>query len=343
MAIATPLAGELVATIRKVDQRLEVLYDPDLLPPTRYPNDHRGVAGFTRTDERQRRWQAMIQQAEVLFGIPGDTSQGLREAVRSNPGLRFVQATAAGAGEQVRGAELTREELARVAVASASGVHAGPLAEFCILGLLAFVKDLPRLLADQRSHSWSHYPVGELRDRTLLIVGLGEIGDEVARLAHAMGMSVIAITRTGRSDSPHVQAVYDSRALNTLLPTADAVVITLPLTDETRGLIDAGAISKMKPGATLVNVGRGGVIDEGALAAALREKKLAGAALDVFATEPLPDDSPLWELPNALLSPHTAALAMRENERIVALFAENLRRYLHGQELINRVNPQHFY
>jgi phosphoglycerate dehydrogenase-like enzyme len=343
VAIATPLDGELVAEIRKVDQRLEVLYQPDLLPPTRYPNDHRGVADFVRTDEGERRWQAMIQQAQVLFGIPGDTFEGLREAVRSNPGLRFVQATAAGAGEQVRKAELTREELARVAIASASGVHAGPLAEFCIFGLLAFAKDLPRLLADQQSHSWSQYPVAELRDRTLLIVGLGKIGDEVARLAQALGMSVIAITRSGTSDSPHLEAVYDTGALTPLLPAADAVVITLPLTDETRGLIDANAISKMKPGATLVSVGRGGVIDETALVSALRTKKLAGAALDVYATEPLPDDSPLWELPNVLLSPHTAALAMRENERIIALFAENLRRYLHGRELISRVNPEQFY
>ncbi len=343
VAIATPLDAQLVATIQDADQCLEVLYHPELLPPTRYPNDHQGSDRFIRDVEQERRWGAMIKQAEVLFGIPGDSAHGLKETVSGNPRLRFVQATAAGAGEQVRAAELTEAELTQVAVTSTSGVHAGPLAEFCILGLLAFAKGLSRLLDDQRAHRWGHYPMGELRDQTLLVVGFGKVGKEVARLAQAMGMRVTAINRAGASDSPYVEAVHDPGALTRLLPGADALVITLPLTDETRGLIDADAISRMKPGAILINVGRGGVVDETALVAALREQKLAGAALDVYASEPLANDSPLWTLPNALLSPHTAALTMRENERIVALFIENLRRYRHGEKLINRVDPQHFY
>ena len=116
-------------------------------------------------------------------------------------------------------------------------------------------------------------------------------------------------------------------------------MICVPLTDATRGLIDAKAVSLIKPGATLVNVGRGAVINEDTLVEALRDGRLAGAALDVFATEPLDEGSPLWELPNVLLSPHTAGLSLRENERIVALFVENLRRYLDGEELLNRVDP----
>ena len=124
---------------------------------------------------------------------------------------------------------------------------------------------------------------------------------------------------------------------------AHGVVLTLPLTEETRGLIDAAAISRMRTGAVLVDVGRGGVVDEPALVRALEEGRLAGAALDVFATEPLPPDSALWDLPNVLVSPHTAALSLRENERIVALFMENLRRYLAGDELISRVHPTLLY
>jgi phosphoglycerate dehydrogenase-like enzyme len=121
------------------------------------------------------------------------------------------------------------------------------------------------------------------------------------------------------------------------------VVISLPLTDETRGLIDRAALARMRRGATIVDVGRGGAVDEAALVDALRERRLAGAALDVYATEPLPADSPLWELPNVLLTPHTAALSLRENERIVELFCENLRRYLRGAELISRVDPELLY
>ncbi len=343
VAIAVPLEQELVDSIGVVDPRVELLHHPDLLPPTRYPSDHRGIDGFRRTDEDERRWQEVISRAEVLFGIPGDSPQGLAQAVRNGHGLRWIQATSAGAGEQVGAAELSLDELARVTVTSATGVHAVPLAEFCLLGLLAFAKDLPRLLEDQRARRWEHYPTQELRDRTLLIVGMGKIGAEVARLAAAFGMRVIGLNRSGVSDCTHVQRTGPVEALPDWLPRADAVVISLPLTAETRGLIDAAAIASMRPGAIVVNIGRGGVVDEPALIEALRDRKLAGAALDVYATEPLAADSPLWELPNVLLSPHTAALSLHENERIVSLFIENLRRYLRGDQLLNRVDPELLY
>lgn len=343
VVIAVPLESELVTQIRAVDSRVTVNYEPDLLPPTRYPNDHRGVDEFTRTPEDERRFWEMIAAGEVLFGIPGDSPEGLAEAVSVGTKLRWVQATSAGAGEQVGSAGLSADDLRRVTVTSAAGVHAGPLAEFAMLGLLAFAKGLPRLLADQRARRWGHYPVEELSGRTLLIVGLGHIGAEVGRLAEAFGMRVIGLNRTGAGDWPHVDELARIDALDDWLPRADAIVISLPLTDATRGLIGAGAIARIKPDATLVNVGRGAVVDEDALVEALRDGRLAGAALDVVATEPLGEDSPLWELPNVLLSPHTAGLSVRENERIVALFAENLRRYLRGEELRNRVDPEWLY
>ncbi len=343
VAIAVPIEQDLVDSIGAVNARVELLHHPDLLPPTRYPGDHRGIDGFRRTIEDERRWQQMIRRAEVLFGIPGDSPQGLAQAVRSGPRLRWIQATSAGAGEQVGAAELAPDDLARVTVTSATGVHAVPLAEFCLLGLLAFAKDLPRLLEDQRARRWEHYPTQELRDRTLLIVGLGKIGAEVARLAAAFGMRVIGLNRSGFSDCTHVEWTGAIADLPDWLPRADAVVISLPLTDETRGLIDGAAIASMRPGAIVVNVGRGGVVDEPALIAALGDRKLAGAALDVFATEPLASESPLWDLPNVLLSPHTAALSLHENERIVSLFTENLRRYLRGNQLRNRVDPDLLY
>jgi phosphoglycerate dehydrogenase-like enzyme len=338
-----PLQADLVEVICGADSELEVLFEPELLPPPRYPNDHRGEQGFARDSDGEARWRAMLARAEVLFGIPGDSPQGLADAVHGLPRLRWVQATAAGAGEQVRAASLTPEELERVIVTSSSGVHAGPLAEFCLLGLLAFAKDLPRLCADKQARRWGHYPMSELGDRTLLVIGLGKVGAEVARLAAAMRMRVVGVNRSGESACPHVDAVYATSELGRLVPDADALVITLPLTRATRGLIDADMIAAIKPGATLVNVGRGGVVDEPALITALRERRLSGAALDVFATEPLPADSPLWELPNVLLSPHTAALSLRENERIVELFCENVRRYRSGAPLLSRVDPDQLY
>lgn len=343
VAIASPLDAELVEPIRAVDARVEVAYAPELLPPVRFSGDHRGVDGFSRSPEDEQRYWKMIAAAEVLYGVPGDSPEGLACAVRRAPGLRWVQATSAGAGQQVGGAGLTAEELKRVVVTTASGVHPGPLAEFAMLAILAFTKELPRLQADQRAGRWSQQPMHQLSGRNLLIVGLGQIGEEVARLGDAFGMRVTGINRSGRCDSPHVHQMHRSTELRTCLPQADAIVIVLPLTPDTAGLIDAAAIASIKPGAILVNVGRGGVIDEEALTEALRSGRLAGAALDVFATEPLPAESPLWEMPNVLVTPHTAALSWQENDRIVALFCENLGRYLRGEELRNRVDPELLY
>ena len=339
VAIATPLDAGLVARIQAVDERLDVRYQPDLLPPVRFPCDHRGVESFLRTGEQEMRWGIMIAEAEVLFGLPRISATGLAKAVWAGERLRWVQATAGGADEQVRAADLTVAELDRVMITLPVGVHAGPLAEFAILGVLAFTKNLPRLLADKQARRWDHYPVAELADTTMLVLGLGSVGTEVARLAKALGMRVIAVNRTGHSDSPYVDEVRPARFLADLLPVAHSVVVTLPLTEQTRGMIDAAAIERMHSGAVLVNIGRGGVVDEPALVEALEQGRLAGAALDVYATEPLPPDSALWELPNVLLSPHTAGLSVHENERIVALFCENLRRYLAGEDLLGRILP----
>ena len=138
VAVATPLEPGLVTRIAAVDNRLEVRYQPDLLPQTRFPGDHRGVDGFHRTAGQEARWRRLLADAEILFGLPGNSPQALAELVRENTGLRWVQATDGGAGEQVDAAGLTGQELDRVLITSAGGVHAGPLAEFAMFGILAF-------------------------------------------------------------------------------------------------------------------------------------------------------------------------------------------------------------
>jgi phosphoglycerate dehydrogenase-like enzyme len=343
VAVVTPLEAELAAVIRSTDPRVEVRHEPDLLPPTRFPGDHRGDATFRRTDAQEDRWRAMLGSAEVFFGLPGDSGPGLAQAVRIAPRLRWVQGTAAGTGEQVRGAGLAAEDLDRITVTTSSGIHGSQLAEFAFLGLLALNKDLARLIRDKAARRWDHYPVRELAGQTMLIVGFGSIGEEIARRAKAFGMRVIGVNRSGASASPNVDKMHGIDSLHELLPAADAVVLALPSTHETRQIIDAEAIGLMREGAILVNVGRGAVVDEDELVAALESGRLRGAALDVFATEPLPPNSPLWDLPNVFISPHTAALSIHENARIVELFCENLRRYLAGEELINRIDPRLMY
>lgn len=345
--IATPLDPEQARRVLGCDARANVRFEPDLLPPPRFANDHRGDPAFRRTPEGEERWEQLLTSTEVLLAH-GDSAEMLARVVPANPQLRWVQGTSAGFGEVVRRAELSPADLQRVTFTSAVGIHAEQLAEWALLGLLAFTKDLARLQRDKENRHWDHYPVRGLAGQTLVVVGLGHIGREVARVGKALGMRVIgtrrsAPTTTDEATRQGVDALCATAELVDVLPSADAVVLALPDTDATRGLFSAELIAALPAHAVLVNIGRGGTVDEPALVDALANGRLAGAALDVFATEPLPADSPLWALDNVILSPHTAALSPYENDRIVELFCDNLQRFLDGRPLSNVVNTDEFY
>ncbi len=341
--IATPVEPELVERIRAAGPRNEVLYEPALLPPPRYPSDHRGPPDFTRDPAGEARWQALIAQAEILYGVPGDTPAGLAGAVRRAPHLRWIQATAAGAGELVRDAGLGAE-LDAVVVTTAAGVHGPILAEFVFGGALWLLRDFGRLAADRAARAWRHYPNRELSGGTLAVVGMGSIGSAMARVGHGFGMHVIGLTRDGaaRPDTEADEIVPLAR-LAGAFARAQLAVVTLPGTVLTTGIVDAAAIAALPPGAIFANVGRGSVVDEAALVAALRSGALGGAVLDVFAQEPLPPEHPFWTLDNVVLSPHTAALSVHENARIVDLFCDNLQRFAEGRPLRNVVDTREFY
>lgn len=340
--IASPLEPGLAQQVANLDPRVELLYEPELLPPARWVGDTNGDPSFRLDPESERRFTELLSRAEVLYGMPGGSGEGLADALRRGPGVRWVQGRNAGAGEQVSEAvRIAPDELARVAVTTSSGVHAGPLAEFCLAGLLAFVKDFPGLERDRAARSWPKLqtPGLELRGRTLIVVGLGAIGREIARLAEAFGMRVIGVRRNpSRADGEQ-----PPERLPELAAEADDMAVTLPLTEATRGMVDAETLAALGPGGVFVNVGRGGVVDEAALVERLRDGTLAGAALDVFEREPLPADSPLWTLPNVILSPHNAALVAAEPRRVLELFLDNLGRYLGGEPLRNQVDVEAFY
>lgn len=339
IVIATPLEPRLVIKIGSELPGYQVCYEPDLLPPVRYEGDHRGQVGFRRTGDGQRRWTELLEGAEVSFGIPGDDPEQLRRLVRRSKNLRFVQATAAGAGQQVEAAGLSQDDLGRIAIATSSGVHAGPLGEFALLGILAFARGLPRLQGDRAAHRWPHYPTRDVAGRIAVILGTGAIGSRIADLAKAVGMYVIGINSTGKRPDAPVDEYYAADRLAELAARADALVITLPETRATLGMVDARVLAALPAGAIVVNVGRGRVVDEGALVELLRAGRLAGAALDVTASEPPDPDSPLWDLPNVILSPHTAALSPYENERIAELFIDNVCRLDSGRPVRNRITP----
>jgi phosphoglycerate dehydrogenase-like enzyme len=248
-----------------------------------------------------------------------------------------------------------------VTITTVSGIHATPIAEYVFASLLAHRWRVALWTHCQRegkwpSGRWQLFARPELRDSTLGIVGYGSIGREVGRLGQAFGMRVLALRRTDeRAKSGYAEQdtgdptgniparFYPPGALHQMLSECDYVVIAVPLTAETTHLIGEAELQAMKPTAYLVNIARGAIVDEAALVQALREGWIAGAGLDVFEQEPLPADSPLWDLENVLISPHVAGFTPHYDQRAAALFADNLGHYLSGKPLLNRVNKAQGY
>jgi phosphoglycerate dehydrogenase-like enzyme len=215
------------------------------------------------------------------------------------------------------------------------------------MAMLQHAKNLDRLRRDRAERVWRHTYSDTLEGKTLCVVGMGNIGRAIAARARPFGVRVVGVKRSVREGDPawrHADALYATDRLHDALGQADYVAVTLPGTPETRHLVDAAAIGAMKQGAYFANVGRGTVVDEEALVEALRGGHLSGAALDVFEVEPLPQESPLWELQGVIVSPHaTDMVPTLINERQTDLFCDNLRRYLDGETLVNVLDKKLLY
>jgi phosphoglycerate dehydrogenase-like enzyme len=326
--ISTYLEPRLVERIAD-SAPCEVLYAPELLPRPRYPSDHGGIRPEL-DPAGERRWTELLASCDIAFDFDWRSPADL---IANAPRLRWVQATSAGIGEFVQRHELDRGELV---LTTAAGVHAAPLAEFALAGVLHFVKDVPRLQEDQRARRWERHAVGQVSGLRATVVGLGAIGRQVAQIFDLLGMRVTGIGRPGRSyDLPPSVRQATTDELDQVLAGTEVLVLACPLTDETRGLISASRLAVLPADAIVVNIARGQVVDEPALISALASGRLRGAVLDVFETEPLPVESPLWKLPNVLVSPHSASTAAQENDALTELFVDNLGRYLAGQPLRN--------
>ena len=338
--IASYLEPEYVARIRAVSPRLRVIYEPGLMAPPRYHADHYNV--IVRTPEQEARWHELLGQADIIFDFDPTHRADLPDLA---PNVRWIQASSAGIGQFIRRAGYDRR-LPNTIFTTGSGVHIRPLADFCLMSMLVFAKGLNRILSNQRRKHWERYAGSELGGRTLGIVGVGKIGAQVARMAQFMGMTVLGVKRTVAGIDPatlHMHELYAPGSLSEVLRRAEYLVLITPHTDETDHMIGAAELALLPKGAVLINIGRGALIDEIALIAALQSGQLGGAALDVFAEEPLPQDSPLWDMPNVLVSPHSGSTSDRENERLTDLFCDNLRRFLAGEPLLNVLNLETLY
>lgn len=292
--------------------------------------DHDGRA-MTHTGATPTR--AALVEADALL-LRGLSNAGLDHLLGVARNLRWIHASSAGV-EHLLDRDLQQRELI---VTNSAGVYAIPIAEWVIFALLLIVKRGPDLLTMQRERRWHGAPeLDELGGKTLTILGAGGIGVEVAKRAAAFDMRIWGINRTGRH-IPHVERVISGDAWRAALRETDFLVIATPLTPATRRLIGARELAMLPAHAWLINVARGAIVDEAALIDALRARRIGGAALDVFETEPLPPDSPFWSLPNVLIWPHHSGSSPRADDRMLDLFIENVRRFIRGEALLNVVD-----
>lgn len=280
--------------------------------------------------QAEARLTPLLQEADIYFGI-----RVLPDMVARSPRLRWVQLVAHGI-DHIQGDIMQ----GKVTVTTGRGAYAAIIAEHVLMLMLMLARQAPRILANQQQRRWERLYPGELDGNTVGLVGLGSIGAAVARAAQGFGMRVLGTRRTAAPGEslPYVDEVVPPGSLPYLLRNSDFVVLCVPLTPHTRRLIGQEELRAMKPTAYLINVARGGVVDDAALVQALREGWIAGAGLDVFEQEPLPPDSPLWTTPNTIVTPHMAGLSERFTERATRLFCQNLGRYIRGEPLLNELD-----
>ncbi|HXF83564.1 MAG TPA: D-2-hydroxyacid dehydrogenase [bacterium] len=337
LVIASYLEPIHVERIRAVEG-VRVTYEPALLPTPRYPNDHVG-APLRRSPADEARWRQFLTRAEVLFDFDYTNLAALAELI---PNVRWIQATSTGIGQLLLRSGLIRTP---ITFTTARGIHARPLADFVAMAILWFAKDGFRMVREQAARRWGRYCGRDVAGATVGLIGYGSIGREVARICRALGMTVLATSRSAAigHDPAGAHRIVPLADLPELLGQADYLVLAVPHTPQTERLLGRAQFEALKSGAVLINVARGAVVDETALIEALQSGRLAGAALDVLASEPPAPDHPLWTMPNVLLSPHSASTVASENARLTDLFCENLRRYLGGEPLLNVFDRQRLY
>lgn len=276
-----------------------------------------------------------VSDAVFVWDFAGSA---LRESWSADTQVSWIHVASAGV-EPLLFPEL---RAAPVTLTNSRGVFDVAIAEFVLGAMLAFAKDLPTSLRLQAAHRWQHRETLRLAGSRVLVIGAGSIGRAVARLAHACGCAVTGVARAARND-PDFEEVVGFGELPTVLPAADYLVVAAPLTEQTRGMLGESAFARVRPGAVLVNVGRGPIVDERALLRALDDGRLRGAALDVFGAEPLPADHPFWDRPDVLVSAHMAGDFVGFRDVLVDLFVANYRRWRAGQPLQNVVEKSRGY
>lgn len=254
--------------------------------------------------------------------------------------LRWIQSAAAGVESML---PIRDQLIGRIVVTNVKGLHGEGIADFVMAGVTMLHWDFGRFLREQSERKWTPRPVAPLAEKTLGVVGLGSIGTTIARRAKSAGMTVLGLKRDTSVPVDAVDSLFAVDALGDLLPLCDFVVLALPATPDTTGIIGAPEIARMRPQAFLINIGRGNAVVEAELIKALQANAIAGAMLDVFEHEPLPHNSPLWDLPNVIVTPHVSGTQPNYTDRVFPILADNIERILRGQALKNVIDLQRGY
>ena len=321
VVVTTPLDEQTLRKIDAVEGRIRVdQVSPWLLAERK--------GDLSRQDDLD----LVLGRAEILYGwIHHFPAQLLERA----PRLKWIQTMSAGI-------DMMPEPIrkSRIRIVNASGLHGTPMGEMVLEIMLMFAKDAPACFQMKQARQWKRFRPALLKGQTAGILGLGVVGGEIARLCKAFGMKVIGIRRSDQPGQsvPNVDSLLPREQLPNLLAESDYVVLALPLTGETRNLIGERELGGMKPTAYLINLARGGIVDEGALCRALEEKWIAGAGLDVFVNEPLPPESRLYDFPNVIFSPHISGELLNYESCATEIFCENLRRYLSGLPFLHEID-----
>ncbi len=287
-----------------------------------------GEVRVTQARQDSDEYAEALPDAHVIFGNPG------LERLKRAGNLIWLQTTGAGV------AGLAKDLPGHITLTNGRGIYAIPMAEHILGMMVAMVRGFPQLIEAQLNREWRNSGIHreELFGRTCGIVGVGSIGGEVAKRASAFGMRIVGCRRHPEQPCPHVDEMFGHDQLGDLLDQSDHVINALPGTDDTHHLFDASTFSRFKTGSYFYNVGRGSTVDEVALVDALESGQLAGAGLDVFETEPLPEDSPLWSMSNVMITPHRSGDSPADFHRLGELFLDNLQRFIAGTPLRNQVD-----
>ena len=284
--------------------------------------------------DRDGKPEADSSGAQILYRWWISREQGDR-ILESHPELRWIHSGSAGVDHILTPAFLG----SKVILTNSSGVHAESIAEWTVAGILALEKDLRTIFSQQQAREWEKVERTQLTGKRVVILGAGHLGSEIAKRLRPFGVRLIGVRRRVR-DAAEFDETHSVDQLPEVCRSADWLIVAAALTDETRGLVNQSVLSALPPTARLANVARGEIVDERAMVEALKQGRLAGAMLDVFSTEPLPADHPLWAMPQVIVLPHTTWRSPQVREKQLALFKENLRRFVKGEDLLNVVDTK---